>query len=109
MARTRVPIVEVTAPDGSKSLWGAHSVSYEKAVEAVVQKMPPGYMAELSVRRIPTGIDFDGAQPGDVFKLDLSPRCPLCEGNLRVTRTLQSTADKIIRLFECRCGERFWD
>jgi hypothetical protein len=84
-------------------------VELYKAVEVVAQKMPPGYMVELSVRRIPTGVNFDDAQPGDVFKLELSPRCPRRAGILRVVRALRSSTDKTIRLFECRCGERFWD
>jgi hypothetical protein len=109
VARARIPIVEVTAPDGSKSLWGAHSITYNKAAEAVAQKMPPAYKAELSVRRIPKGMNFDGAQPGDIFKLELSPRCSHCQGILRVTQTLRSANDKIIRLFECKRGERFWN
>ena len=44
-------MVEVTAPDGQKSLWIA-AVAKANAVAAVKQVIPPNYIAALSERRL---------------------------------------------------------
>jgi hypothetical protein len=49
--RTKIPVVEVTAPDGSKSLWIA-VVAMAKAVEAVKQVIPTNYVATLTKQRL---------------------------------------------------------
>jgi len=49
--RTKIPMVEVTAPDGQKSLWIA-AVAKANAVAAVKQVVPPNYGAALSERRL---------------------------------------------------------
>jgi hypothetical protein len=110
MARPSIPLIEVTAPDGTTSLWGAYSIPYKKAVEAVTQKIPPDHVAKLSVRRLPPGIKLGGKRPGDVFKIDLPSRCPSCQGILRLAQTLLvSRTQETIRLFKCECGQRIWD
>jgi hypothetical protein len=48
---TGIPLVEVTAPDGSKSLWVA-AVSHEAALGAVKQVIPPDYVAALLRQRL---------------------------------------------------------
>jgi hypothetical protein len=70
MARRTIPVVEVTAPDGTKSFWGAYAVPHRQAVAAVKAKLPHPYTVELSVRRLPPGWRFDGACPGDIVRLD---------------------------------------
>jgi hypothetical protein len=110
MGRPSVPVIEVTAPDGTTSLWAAYSIPYKKAVEAVTQKIPPDHAAELSVRRLPPGMKFNDKRPGDVFKIELPPRCPSCKGILRLARTLLvSRTEEAIRLFKCQCGQRIWE
>ncbi len=49
--RTKIPVVEVIAPDGRKSLWVA-AVAMAKAVAAVKEVIPPNYVAVLSERRL---------------------------------------------------------
>jgi hypothetical protein len=49
MARKKIPVVEVTAPDGTKSFWGV----YDQAVAAVRTILPAKYTVELSLRRLP--------------------------------------------------------
>jgi hypothetical protein len=46
-----VPMVEVIAPDGRKSLWVA-AVAKADAVAAVKQVIPANYVATLSQRRL---------------------------------------------------------
>ena len=70
MARTTIPVVEVTTPDGAKSFWGGYSIPHNEAVAVARAKLPPNYSIELSVRRLPPGWGFDGARPGDMLKLD---------------------------------------
>ena len=69
MPRLSIPVVEVTAPDGTKSFWAAYSVSHREAVAAVKHLFPSTHRAELSGRRLPPGLKFDGARPGDLIKL----------------------------------------
>jgi hypothetical protein len=47
----QVPMVEVIAPDGRKSLWVA-AVAKADAVAAVKQVIPANYVATLSQRRL---------------------------------------------------------
>jgi hypothetical protein len=70
MARLALPIVEVTAPDGSKSLWVAYSVPHKQAVAVVRETVPADHLAELSIRRVPPGLTFGSARPGDIIKLE---------------------------------------
>jgi hypothetical protein len=49
--RTKIPMVEVIAPDGQKSLWVA-AVARASAVAAVKQVIPTNYVAVLSERRL---------------------------------------------------------
>jgi hypothetical protein len=73
MARITIPVVEVTAPDNTKSFWAVYSVPHDEAVAVVTDKLPPNYIAELSVRRITTDWKFAGARPGDVINLGEDP------------------------------------
>ena len=70
MARMRNPLVEVTAPDGSKSLWAAIAIPHKEAVAAVKKMIPPGYIVELSVRKFPPGLKIDGVYPGNVIQIE---------------------------------------
>src|SRR5258705_3325487 len=54
-----MPMVEVTAPDGSKSLWAA-AVAPGSAVDAVKKMIPPNHLAILSNRRLPIGPQTEG-------------------------------------------------
>jgi hypothetical protein len=49
--RTKIPMVEVIAPDGRKSLWVA-AVAKAKAVAAVKEVVPPNYVAKLAKQRL---------------------------------------------------------
>lgn len=70
MGRTTIPVVEVTTPDGTKSFWAVYSIPHNEAIAVARAKLPANYTIELSVRRLPSGWGFDGARPGDMFKLD---------------------------------------
>ncbi len=70
MVRLTIPIVEVTAPDGTKSFWVAYSIPYDEAVAAVRNRIPDDHTVELSVRRLPPGWKFDGARPRDIIELE---------------------------------------
>ena len=71
MAITRVamPMVEVTAPDGSKELWAA-AMSHAEAVAAVQKAVPPGFTAKSSNRRLPVGPRLEGFRHGEVRKVE---------------------------------------
>ena len=71
MARMLIPVVEVTAPDGTKSHWAAVSIPHKKAVAAVRERIPLSHTAELSVRRLPLGLKLVGARPGEVIRIEL--------------------------------------
>jgi hypothetical protein len=75
MPRITIPVVEVTAPDGTKSFWGVYSIPYDEAVAVARAKLPAKYTVELSFRRLGPRRAFDGARPGDIFKLD-NPAAP---------------------------------
>jgi hypothetical protein len=49
--RTKIPVVEVFAPDGHKSLWVA-AVAKANAVAAVKEVIPPNYVATLTKQRL---------------------------------------------------------
>ncbi len=49
--RTKIPTVEVIAPDGRTSLWVA-AVAKAKAVAAVKEVIPPDYVATLTKQRL---------------------------------------------------------
>jgi hypothetical protein len=68
--RTKIPIVEVTAPDGRKSLWVA-AVAKAKAVEAVKQVIPANYWATLTKRRLTITRKSEILRPGEVRKVTL--------------------------------------
>jgi hypothetical protein len=70
MTRIAIPVVEVSAPDGTRSFWAAYSVPHSKAVAAVMQKIPADHTAELSVVRLPNRWTPDGLHPGDIIQLD---------------------------------------
>ena len=70
MARIAIPVVEVCAPDGTKSFWAAYSIPHSRAVAAVRQKIPADHTAELSVLRLPNQWRPDNVNPGDIIELD---------------------------------------
>ena len=70
MARMRIPIVEVTAPDGAKSLWAAVAIPHSEAVAEVKKIIPHDHTAELSVRKFPFGLKLGGAIPGDIIRIE---------------------------------------
>jgi hypothetical protein len=62
MARLALPVVEVTAPDGSKSRCVACSVPHNEAVASVKESVPADHIAELSIRRVPAGLAFEAPE-----------------------------------------------
>jgi hypothetical protein len=67
--RVGMPMVEVTAPDGTKSVWAA-AVAPSAAVEAVKKMIPPDHVATLSNRRLPIGPQSQGMRGGEVRKVE---------------------------------------
>ena len=68
--RTKIPMVEVIAPDGSKSLWIA-AVAKAKAVEAVKQVIPPNYVATLTNQRLTITRKSEVLRRGEVRRVEL--------------------------------------
>jgi len=68
--RTKIPIVEVIAPDGQKSLWVA-AVAKAKAVAAVKQVIPTNYAAVLSKRRLTLTRKLEVLRRGEVRRIKL--------------------------------------
>jgi hypothetical protein len=68
--RTKIPIVEVIAPDGQKSLWVA-AVAKANAVAAVKQVIPTNYVAVLSERRLTLTRKSEVLRPGEVRRIKL--------------------------------------
>jgi hypothetical protein len=68
--RTKIPVVEVIAPDGQKSLWVA-AVAKAKAVEAVKQVIPANYWVTLTKRRLTITRKSEILRPGEVRKVTL--------------------------------------
>ena len=66
----RIPIVEVTAPDGSKSLWAA-AVARDDAVAAVAEVIPANHVATLSRHRLTLNRRLGGLRPGEVRRIKL--------------------------------------
>ena len=66
--RTGMPLVEVTAPDGQKSLWVAVVAN---AVAAVKQVIPPNYVAALSRQRLTITRKAEILRPGEVRRVKL--------------------------------------
>ena len=66
----RIPIVEVTAPDGSKSLWAA-AVARDDAVAAVAEVIPANHVATLSTHRLTLNRRLGGLRPGEVRRIKL--------------------------------------
>jgi hypothetical protein len=70
MARVATPTVEVTAPDGTKSLWAA-ALSHSEAVAAVRKVIPADHSAELALRRVSrSSPKLDGLRPGEVRQVE---------------------------------------
>jgi hypothetical protein len=66
----RVATVEVTSPDGTKSLW-AVALPHSEAVAAVRIVIPPDHIAELSIRRLlGSQKKPDGLRLGEVRKIE---------------------------------------
>lgn len=66
----RVATVEVTSPDGSKSLWVV-ARPHSEAVAAVRTIIPPDHIAELSIRRLSgSRKKLEGLRPGEVRKIE---------------------------------------
>jgi hypothetical protein len=69
--RTRLPIVEVTAPDGGKSLWVA-AVPSEKAVAAVKAIIPSSHVARLTEHRFSPSRKSDELGAGEVRRISIT-------------------------------------
>jgi hypothetical protein len=65
----KIPMVEVIAPDGSKSLWVA-ALPQDTAVAAVQRVIPENHVATLSSRRLTLSPRY-GLRPGEVRKVKL--------------------------------------
>ena len=64
------PIIEVTAPDGGRSLWVA-AVHPENAVAAVKALVPWNYVARLTIHRFAPSRKSDELRAGQVRRLRL--------------------------------------
>ena len=67
-ARVRMPMVEVVAPDGRWELWAA-AVERSRAVSAVQQTLPVGYVAKPSSQRLSVSSRMGGCRYGEVRKV----------------------------------------
>ncbi len=65
-----IPIVKVTAPDGSNSLWVA-AVARDNAVAAVAKEIPANHIATLSRHRLTLNRRSDGLRPGEIRRIKL--------------------------------------
>ena len=68
--RTKIPVVEVIAPDGRKSLWVA-AVAMANAVAAVKEVIPPNYVATLTKQRLTITRKSEVLRRGEVRKIML--------------------------------------
>jgi hypothetical protein len=68
--RTKIPMVEVIAPDGQKSLWVA-AVAKANAADAVKQVIPADYVARLTQRRVTITRKSEVLQRGEVRRVKL--------------------------------------
>ena len=70
MVVRRVATVEVTSPDGGKSLWVV-ALPHGEAIAAVRKVIPPDHIAELSIRRSLGGQkNLRGLHRGEVRKIE---------------------------------------
>jgi hypothetical protein len=65
----KIPVVEVTAPDGSKSLWAA-AVPHDAALAAVQVVIPANQVATLSKLQLTLSPRY-GFRPGEVRRFKL--------------------------------------
>ncbi len=68
--RKKIPVVEVIAPDGRKSLWVA-AVAKANAVAAVKQVIPANFVAALTRQRLTITRKSDALRRGEVRKVKL--------------------------------------
>ena len=68
--RTKIPVVEVIAPDGRKSLWIA-VVAMTKAVAAVKEVIPPNHVAVLTKQRLTISRKSVELRRGEVRRIGL--------------------------------------
>jgi hypothetical protein len=68
--RTKIPVVEVIAPDGRKLLWAA-AVAKANAVAVVKQVIPANYVATLTQRRLTITRKSAVLRPGEVRRVSL--------------------------------------
>jgi hypothetical protein len=68
--RSKIPMVEVIAPDGRKSLWVA-AVAKANAVDAVKQVIPTDHVARLTQRRVTITRKSEVLQRGEVRRVKL--------------------------------------
>ena len=68
--RSDIPVVDVTAPDGTKSLWAA-AVAPENAVPVVAMLIPASHVATLSKVRLKLRRKSDELRPGEVRRVRL--------------------------------------
>jgi hypothetical protein len=68
--RSKIPMVEVIAPDGRKSLWVA-AVAKASAVDAVKQVIPTDHVARLTQRRVTITRKSEVLQRGEVRRVKL--------------------------------------
>jgi hypothetical protein len=64
-----IPLIEVIAPDGSKSLWAA-AVGRKIAVKIVQKLVPSDHIAKFSGHRLPVDPALAGIRRGDVRKVE---------------------------------------
>jgi hypothetical protein len=73
--------VEVTAPDGTKSLWVV-ALSHSEAVAAVRRVIPPDHTAELSIQSLRNSPKLERLRPGEVRKIESTANSkPLSDPN----------------------------
>jgi hypothetical protein len=63
------PMVEVIAPDGTKSLWAA-AIAHVDAVELVKNEIPTGHTATLSNRRLTLDHRLEGLRWGEARRVE---------------------------------------
>ena len=68
--RTKIPVVQVIAPDGRRSLWVA-AVAMAKAVAAVKEVIPTSYVATLTKQRLTITRKSEVLRRGEVRRVEL--------------------------------------
>jgi len=63
-----MPMVEVTAPDGSKELWAVASARHY-AVGIVQKLVPPGHIARPSSSRVPMSEEMESLNWGEARRV----------------------------------------